>query len=320
MYLYLEPYVYVNSTSKEVLFYNTLSNDFYLIQKSSIGLNKIPDNNCRLIEICQTEFNKCEKIINNLREKFMLDYFDEDIEKLPLISSPSINFSTGIKFKDFIKKRTLNDVISQISDVNFFINDACKNDCNICHQAFKQFNFCTKSNENRYLDVEIIKEILLCLKNAPLNNIKILGGNIFLHPQITQIIDLCNNLECNYSIYLNYDNIGSLPEYIEIIKGEINILYSEPPSKEDIINTLDICKLKTFILNIIVESIDDYNTVKELNESINDIDMNVLPFYNNANLLFFKEYIFLNNNDLNQLNINYKDILINELINKNHYL
>lgn len=319
MLIYIEPYVYTNIVRDQILYFNTLSKDVTVVKINAFNLKKLPNNSNRLVGTNETDFLELKLIIEELRDKFMIDYIDEKkCEKYPFITAPKINFSTGVNFQDFILNRTIQDSISQVNEISLFINDLCKEECDICQKAFKQFNCCTRGNTNRILEIEKIKEIFNQLKNAPLLNVNILGGNVFLHPQISDILNYLNTIKLPYSIFVHYKNLDYLYPLISKINGNINILISNDTDKGILNKLIKYYNTKKINLNFIIESEVEYNYAQKLCKEINK-ELTYRPFYNGNNMGFFEKNVFLDESDFKCQNIEYKDILINEIINKNHY-
>lgn len=318
MFIYIEPYVYVNKVEDKMMYYNTLNNDFLVVNKRDIDINYLPDNKNRSLIVNQEKFEEIKQVVDKLRGKYILDFFDErHCNNLPYITAPEINFSTGVSFHNFIESRTYHDAISQVYELSLYINSKCGNDCKYCRRIYKQFNYCTKDNTNSILNLKTIKNILNCFDKTNITNINLLGGNIFLHPQISDIIKLLNKKEYSYSIIIHYLNLEYLYPYLNEIDGKIEVLITSD-TEEYVLKKLIDSNNKTINFNFILSDESEYKKSEEFGNKM-DKQLTYTPFYNGENLSFFKQYIFLDESDIKNISITYKDILINELINKNHY-
>ncbi len=317
-FFFLEPYIYVEETHKGLFFYNTLTGSF------------IENNNSFIIEF----FNKFNKNIKSI----ILEFDDEHMEKevKPFLDILRDNFmgdfvsssSNPIQVSPFLKIEQMFDVneevanyIDNILELTININSYKYTDTPYT-DAYKQFVYSFYYKQNVFLPFKYIKKVIDECKKGSIHSINIVGGNIFDYPELPSLVEYLNSLEqCKYYYFNIYDEIST--SFLKLFKSNSEIILMLPVSCYDEycsenINRFLNCGLPTTV-NFIVEDYTHFDIMSNILSKHNIKSHKTLPFYNKKNYIFFKEYVFLNKNDIFQQVFSYKDIFRNKTINTHYF-
>ncbi len=319
---YIEPYVYVSYKDSSILLYNTLNkrileyNDSRLSKMiSNSKVNAIPYS----IRVSQKEMKKSYLLsfINETRNLLMSNLIKLDKTNLPISFYPIINFQ---KEKQRIDERlysTIGDGITyNLIELTLYINGIYSACDSRFKKAYKQFIAPAILKHNDSLNIEDIKNIFHHNTLNNLTNINIIY-NFRESIDINKLTNIIDSSSCRITFHTYYlDIINSVNQ----IPANTSLnLYIDFPLNLEIFKRITTQYNKNVIYTFIIENSNDLQNVNRLieNESIKNYD--IKPYYNENNFDFFKDNVFINLEDILDLNLNIKEILTNSIINKNEF-
>ena len=328
MWLTFFPFVHFNSNKKCLLLYNTLNYESFYLKANSHNfrfINKIKNNQNTFAvklngkEICNTYINK---ILRKLQKKFIANLTPTyEYNKAPFQIPAKIFLLSDVeKLKiskkeiDFISYEILNDIPSYISELFIYINN-CIDKKDYCqHNLFPSFLY---SNEYLELSSSLLRFILDQLRDTHLKEVNLLGGNIFKHSQIIDIIKLSKEYHYNFILHLYYKEldfniIDNKFEYIIHISFPVDgkIFY-------DIITNLNFKKIE-FKLNFIITNEDDFYIANNLIMTYNINNYMFNPIIK-ENIAFIKENLFLSRKEILSRKLTMQTIQRNQKLNTNFF-
>lgn len=320
-WLYLESYTFVNYDSDEIVILNTISNEVVIVKSSDFLLSIIHDlldvNNMYCIKIPNSFLsNKDFKLLLlKLRESFCGDCVScEEVVHKPLIIPPICNIQNDIKkgFRDNF------NIIKYLHNISFQVTGLCDFNCANCKYYHQQFEFCNKNSTE--LPIENIKSILREL-NGELNNITIIGGDIFKYPAINELVDYLrlNHFKATFRLCSNVLNNDF--DRIALFKGfNIEVLLNNKDFLLDnIVQKLyEVCDLYKIRLMIKCPIVNEEEYLSFANSSdLNEIDM--IPVFNESNESFFEKYVYIKKEDFKEMVFSKNRLFMNKNINTNNF-
>ena len=184
---------------------------------------------------------------------------------------------------------------------------------------YKQFVYPQHSSSaiNRCLKFEHLQKIL---QNIPNNNsIRInFVGEIFSYPFLNELIS-CLGGRCNPITFyhkfaspsLNIDLFKQLDSFENIIYLDIQELL-----KSDF-SDISVERLR---FRFVVQSIEDVNMFQKIASMVNnDMEYELVPFYNGANLDFLKDFLSIDISMLSCFHIAKRHVFMNQVLNSNFF-
>jgi pseudo-rSAM protein len=329
-WFYIEPYTSVFRNKNSILVYNCI-NSKHKEYPNELAIrsffNKIlqPRNN-RVISISEKEFidDKTNILVNDLREIHVGDILKKEWSKnKPTQLTPILNLQCDIE--SFSKNRISRDgsaITNKIFELSIYINNSSSKTNPQYKNAFKQTLLPYSEKNQKEIGFSTIQKLITGFKGSSLGVINIIGGNIFLHSEIKEIINFLNkqNLKINY--YFNIDDYQDSIGYIELINQENSYLTICVLNSFSILRTVQnifILCFKNFNYKFVIENEEDLFEIKKyIKESIL-LNYSFYPLYNKRNFDFFKENVFITYDDLFNTKHNQLEIFQKEKINTNFF-
>lgn len=311
-WFYLEPHVYIAVKGNDLLLYNIVTGKFlsYFNQPRLIDfiLDLKREENLYALKISEEYLRKkgLKSFIDDILEHFMGDMVDVSLsKKKPFLLSPQFDVQPKDRepgrrtFKNVSK-----DSFLAIDELTFFVTDDCDEGCVECSTAFRQFPWCTRGKDSNELVLEDIKKILDETRGGRIKKINIVGGDLTKYSRLDELIDLLNSktVRINYFIHFLHLKKGPLEELKQIGPGSNIRLLIESSSLR---NPACVRFLKEVIsdrlkLIFLVQHEQDFPNLEKVAGELNLINFSVQPYFNDKNLDFFKENVFINQEALNE--------------------
>ena len=327
-WLTILPYVYISVKKKEILFYNTLNKESIYIKNSDnikSFIRKIKNSNgINTIIFQEKEFRNSynKKTINELQEKYMASVTHTNhLMKAPFqLSSKMFLFSDVEKLKDekkaldFVSYERLNDISKYLNKLFIYINNYIElnNQC-----QYKLFPSFINSSHYDELSLSSIKLILNQLKKTQLSEVDILGGDIFKHSQINDILILLKEYKLNFILHLFYEDVN-----LNFIKKDFQyIIHASFPINEEKLDKVILdfkSKEIKYKLNFIISNETDFVYAYNLLKLKNIIDYSFSPVID-GNLNFIKRNMFLSKKEILSNEISMQSIFKNQKLNDNFF-
>lgn len=212
-WLYLEPFVFVFRKKENVLFYNSLSGDYFHMENKGI-IKKIVSEltnplamYCIEIDDYQFQSDAFRKFVDLLRSNYMGEIIDKSLaDKKPISLYPK---ATVMKSKEHLLQEGNigNNVLSYLNELTIQITDRCDLDCKYCNIVNKQFLACMAKNSNE-LSIETIKKVLMSIQYSSVSKINIKGGDILLYSNYDELIPILKQYsQYGYIFIFNYKQL-----------------------------------------------------------------------------------------------------------------
>lgn len=323
-WFYIEHYVHLNCIHhKKVLLYNTLNEHILVYNNSKIYsfielLNSSPNNGILKVELKSLEEKNIDiyRFILDVRKEFMGDLLPISESNRPpvLFRSRPMVLKEGRIYQDRGE-----NILYNLTKLSFYINGICNFNCSECSSYYKQFQCCHKGSEKE-LSVNVIAD---CIKNAQessLLTVNILGGNIFDYSHFQVLVETLNSYPFKkvYKANIKHALKESLLRYILRNPNNcLELICTDITDLEKIYLTYNKCQSKNISFNIIIQSLNEQTCVEEIFKE-NLPSINLIPFYNGRNLVFFEENVFMEEDDLRNISLNDVEIKRNSILN-NHF-
>lgn len=314
-WFYLEYYVYMRVTSKRAILYNTLDASFMVVEESSIlsfllFVESERENGGVKIDF-STNYNTCEfeAFFSNVRMKYMGDLVEEKYFRISPFQIPSV-----VKVKnDFRKTKecpSITFIQNALFRLNLYISSVCLCNCSNCEDLYKQVLSCRKFGYVDDLSIDSVTK-LLGSKLDNLFEINLLGGDISNYYNLEGLLLALGKYREKSYVYYNYNNLSSIKDEVRcFFQNRIVIIVN---TKDFVSIDLDFfagwenCK---FVF--LVENLQDYERLELLNIPFL---YEIIPYFNGENYSFFKDCIFLDENDILLNKYSFVDIHRNQMLN-----
>lgn len=319
---YIEPYVYVSYKGSSILLYNTLNKR--ILEYNDSRLSKIISNSKTnsipySIIVSQKEMKKSYLLsfINETKDLLMSNLIKLDTTNLPISFYPIINFQKDKQRINELLYSTIGDGITyNLIELTLYIN-RIHSFCNSrFKKVYKQFIAPATLKYNDSLNTEDIKKIFNHNIFSNLTNVNIIY-NFREFVNITELTNIINPSLCRITFHTYYlDIINSI---YQIPENTLLNIHFDFPLNLKVFKKITTQYHKNVVYTFIIENESDLQEVNHLviAESIKNYD--IKPYYNGNNFNFFKDNVFINREDIIDLNLNIKEIFTNSIINKNEF-
>lgn len=303
LYLYIEPYVYLNIVGDCALIYNTVNNQKRIVYDKLLlkVLLSINTSNNHLLKF-DCNYKQLDPIIKDFIS-WLKESFSGDVIKLnhfpPVLLMPSWN------------DNIIDDVENnKIFNLIFYLNTNCKLGCKECNKYSKQTLFCRNNGSCDFLDTEFVLSIASQVSSKKLNSISFIGGDISKYIFQDDFIDRIEDIDCQKKIYLHILQISNF--YFSMLKNKNIQLHIMIPEYYPI-------NLIKHYKSILDKSEVNYlfDAIVSDNKSVGmvvDFPVNLIPLFDN-NRTFFSDNVFLNLQDIEEFHISIQEIVNNNSIN-----
>lgn len=311
-YLYFEPYVFISLKKNGILFYNFLNKNMYYLSSSdnlyAYFLGKKEELAEYIIDIKEDMF-LLEDFIQVIKSKYMGDLItqEEGLNK-PVIFTPIV--------KDLAKKDVNGNLGDQLIELTIYLPLQCSYSCGICREAWIQFPFCSKATGkmplNSMLFMESLEKIISITNIRRINLIGLNFENEFLAHEITEI---AKHRNIQLYIYVYYKNVISLKNGLNQKNHKNVILFDTAPSCK---KELKLLNKETDELLLVVQCKEDIEQYESFLQGL-DITYSYTPYFSGNNLSFFEEYLFRDEEDIQNLPFSETVYMQHTLINTSSY-
>lgn len=308
-FLYIEPFVYSKIRKNQIFLYNTLSGCNIIETIDDKELNKLFQNNrFRIIEYNEKNFStKSLNFIQKCRKLFMIDIHTGE--------KPFIHpFEKHVMYnREYLKSHeSILKISSQVNEINIVLGKStyCKNDL-LNKNGINQFLFPTDLDNNT-LNIESLINSLTKI-HFNLGKVNIIG-DYFRNKNYKTISEHFSNKQIShYSYYLDFND--SFFNTYKSSKNKFIFIVDFPCDQNFLMRSISTLEKKqlNFKFSFIVSSKQDLEEFQHLDLNEKYIK-NIIPFYTKRNIDFFKEYVFIDSDDILE-----ETVSKNELFSKMHY-
>jgi pseudo-rSAM protein len=212
-------------------------------------------------------------------------------------------------------------MMEYLTELSLYINGDCRQNCEICTGAFKQFPCCTKAKMGKnQLELSKIQDLLKQLAACKLLNINILGGDILAYEKWAELVKTLDIYPVQKTVVAHYMNMTNSSEHLKMLNPEfsrLKIPVTFPIHQKKLqvvqktIKNAGIPATFTFIL----QNEREYKLAEACitTQQIRDCDFK--PFFNGHNLEFFQQNVFFQKEEILESKPSLRDIYQNTEVN-----
>ncbi len=324
-WFFLESYIYVSIKTDSMLLYDThTGNKIHLESVQPIQLvNSIyEDGSLGSVELEQSDLEQKEIrdfvdiVIKNGMGK-LLEQGECPVKPVVLLPILSLNLDVEkLKDKENVDMLLSKDISKYLLDVNIILNSSCQQHCKRCHDYCRQFFCCNSSNKTESLPRDYLKSIMSQISYYPVRTINITGGNIYQYMELELFNVPVTEEKKEFNFYIHYLNYQVNPC---VDKQNLHLLIDTPLDMGRLNDVYNLVKDKEVKYHLIVEGEAQY---EELESALSDLgieEFDVHPYYNEENLSFFEQNVYLAEEDITANTISMREIYRNQKLNANSF-
>ncbi len=322
----LSKHTYVSFNSQGLLLlYNTHNGKTLVVHNSKcleIVQNVYEPSNLGVIEINP---EKLGEQVYDFIEKSVALGIGIKMEKT-ISSNKPINLLPILNLQNDVEKlistgetHLIGDHISDyLTSLTLYITNQCEQNCVHCGEYFRQTHFCTKALKGNFLPPETINELLEQSGSTQLKKVNIIGGNIALHPKWEELLSILTKYTFDYHFWFHLINIGGID--LDVLPGHKEILVTYPYKEESLKKVFGIASgRKDIAFNFLIEGEHGFSNVNDLIAQYDQINFELIPFYNGENMDFITQNVFLDENDILSETLKMPKIFCNQKLNSNFF-
>lgn len=329
-WFHVEPYVHLSCKSNDCLLYNTLSGKALIYWNEPIVADLVrrllSSRNSRVIRLNASELKKkkMSSFVKDVRDHYIGDLLDSaysSAKPIQMVHRPKIQ-----KDAERLKREKGRSVgegeLEYLSEISFYINNECSENCPGCRDYYKQFPCCTRAGQGRKeITPETLSGVLEQIECSRVSRINILGGNIFLHSKLQILIEILKAQARDVVFYLHHDHLagpGARVELLDFDAARYQIIVT-PPYSPNLFRAardkfLGYESRTTFFF--VVQSDADIQQAKAMIESSGMASYMLKPYFGGNNDTFFHKFVFMGLDDILNARPTHKEIYANQALNR----
>jgi pseudo-rSAM protein len=157
-------------------------------------------------------------------------------------------------------------------------------------------------------------------------SVNITGGDPFQYPELKEISEILENRKSVQTFIVNCRNIPKNPDILDLFTRasfRLKIVVNGSYKKNSLIAIAEKIQRKNInqLWEIGITSVSEYERAELLSEQLikRNIEVNIKPFYNQKNLTFFEENIFMQQDDILSEELDKQDIFTLKELNMNDF-
>lgn len=324
-WLYLEPYTFVFSGSKEKIIYNTINGSYLRYTDSDVirllDELTVPENGyCIPVYKELAKKRSIVKCIREIRRSFSGDivlgnYISQNNK--PYIFMPVLRLYNNVERIKKERGKSLGEMILRnICEVTCFLPGKCRLNCQYCDSYYKQMNHCssfceTKMEKNKYVS------LFQSLEACGVNHINLMINDLSIESIIFSLLDILSACSFNKTFYLFFDMINSSIERLFIPDSQVNI-FVHPFSHDirELKNKIHYYKNHPVFWRCPVSTEKEIEWAEKIFAHGN---IKFIPFYNGNNIDFLERYLYLTIEDITSAPIGKRQIFRRQALNENFF-
>lgn len=321
MYLYTEPYTCYFCKENQILLYNTLDRKTIKMEVDET-LRPIAEELAKekivSIDKDTLKYPSISNFIRVLRDSFNGDILPiADGQAIPAIFHPIINNQRAFERLMKVDKINIdNQVMNYLEEVYIYLNGSGEKEA---YPSYLQVPSYMHQTEN--IDGVRLINWLESVHDKQINQLNILGGDILAHPYYNEIVNIARQKSHEVFLHYRYDLLKT--EYLHLlndIKRLVLIIPMHHASKESITKKfLELQNQQNTQWIFLITSENEYLKTEALCEQIGITNYLFKPIYNGENLSIFKDVVFMNEQEVQNLQPNKREIYANQTINRNEF-
>lgn len=328
LWLYLEPYTFISEDKDYHYFYNANAFKSISFHKNEVispivaELQNIDNLYSVKIRVKDLEDLRLLNFVETIQSLGLGDIIEGDLDK-PIIMPPILNLQKSIKRLKEHKVPIGENILSYLHEVSIYVNGTCSFDCPNCQARYKQYLCCTKST--KVLNPTLLRDFLFSIYYTGAA-VTLSGGNIFQYKELEEVLAIVEGIDATHTLVSDWRNI---PEDLSVLSKRkkeafrLKVLVNEPADTAAVIALAQ--RIKELRIKqcweISITSFPEYEKAEALSESLSEWadDVTIRPFYTGENIGFFEECIFIDQEELDNIELDRQGIFALQALNTNHF-
>lgn len=328
LWLYLHPYVFISEDLNNYLFYSTSTFSSISFEKKKIiipivkQLQDVEKLHSVKIAVKDLEDEFLYNFVKTIQTYKYGDIIEGDLEK-PIIMPPILNLQRDVERLKENNSPISENILSYLHEVEIYINGECAFDCNHCQDRYTQYPSCTKSTN--ILDPALLKNFLFSIY-CTRATITLFGGNIFQYKGLKVILAILEGIDATHALVSDWRNIPEDLSLLNMTRKEafqLKILVNELTDTSPVIalaqRIKDIQIKQCWVISI--TSFPEYEKAEILSEQLSKLvdDVTIRPFYTGENIAFFEECVFIDQEELDSIELDRQGVFALQALNTNNF-
>lgn len=339
-WFYLEPYTYAVVKGDRLLLYNTLNGTHIEETGRPELLRLVKRLTCRknmlVVPLSGADLDNehIAGFLAGIRERFMGDVIkgtavrgkpvqippEVKMMKKPEINSPGESADKGYQ------------LLKNLAGLTLYLNNVPVGSARFPGDAYRQFiapyyQPYKKGDSTRQLELTGLLAFLEEAKTSLLEQVNILGGDIFQYPHLSELIDALKPLPVDKSYYIHYSQLsgpgaGDLDRLSGTGEQDSLNVFVDLPARLD---SWEECRQKLagkslrHRFQFIIPGPEEYDQAQQIIATYGIRDFSFVPYYNGRNLEFFQSAVFIDRGDILEGQLPMRKIQIRGMLNPLHY-
>jgi len=322
LWIYLEPYTFVFKGVNQRVLYNSLNAAYYsysndLVMEILDHLLDEKNGYCISVDIFLLKEKEIIQFIRDIRSSYSGDIVVNDkSDRLPFVFRPEVRLNNDIaRIKEEEGYSLGDNILENLNEVTFFIPGYCQENCSECSSYYKQFIHCHKWEEDEEkLSKNEYKDFFTQLESCGVKVINVVFCNI-LDNKYLSLLEYLSRMSFTVYAYVSIKNINSKIDFS--LSKNINLCILIPPKYplSEIKNRKSKIKSNQISFIHIIESYE--NNI--FNDTENETNTFLIPYYNGGNLSFFEKNVYIELEDLLSIIVDRQTIYRRKFVNENFY-
>jgi len=306
-WFYLHPYTLLSIVGGEMLLYNTLNGDYILEKDNKLikKFNELEEGYVISLENDESD-DKMRNFLKKIKGKYLGDYYEKSLsEKKPVQFPPfpilDLEYKANIPDNKFPVLLEDDNIANYLQVLTIQITNECGMVCKLCKDGYRQFTHCFKDTESSHIKLGEFKTLLKEINRYfSIQQINLIGGNLFKHPNIQLFISELNDYDYKINYFINYENFNSSVEYSDILSmikknNEIFLSVTLPLNISLFKECMERTKKFKSKVNyfFIIERESQFNELEDIINEYEIKNFSVHPYYDGENIDFFKKNVFI---------------------------
>jgi pseudo-rSAM protein len=335
-WFHIETYVHVSLKRNNLLLYNTYTGRTLEYDGEAHGkilrlIRRLQSpKNLWMVRLREEELRDPEisGFVEKVRQEFMGDLTDTALsEGKPAQMVPIVTIQRRVERLKKEAHRSVGEGMMQyLTEVSIHVNSRCPQQCHLCCNAYRQFSHCTTEksgpkSDNGELNIEKIRNLFSQLEACSLVNINILGGDVFGYSQLEALVENLDRHPAPRTVFTHYKNVSQREKQLALLNPEVTrvkVMIPFPIDWEHLkaaVDTLNRTGHTAFCM-FIVKGEEELAAAEQAVESLQIENPGIQPYYDGANLEFFRECVFSQREDILEAKPQLKDIYMNSEVNE----
>jgi pseudo-rSAM protein len=325
-WLYIESHVYCSIKDDRALLYNTQNGENMetglqeglellrsLHEKKNLGAIY-----CEGKMLMQTNYREfvyefCKKGMGNVVD--IAQVREKPVQLMPVLSLQR-DVTRLQKEND---RYTGEEILRYLIELNIYLHDICRQDCLLCSDYFRQKLCCTakKCTHPETMNISTLRSILSQIRHGTVGKINLLGGSLPEYLHYKELPSLLADFKEQVHIWNHYANFVHSQTILSDFLYDIPVTF--PVKENEWQNCVALLKDTKAKYHFFITGIGDYEKTEALIEKYSLQDYIIHPVYTNENHAFFKENVYIHQEEIFHTKHSFRRIFASQKLNTHFF-